>query len=1272
MFSSLRRAFVGLIVIAASTVAVPVSSSVVTASDGTIDNTGWSPETGGLAQISGAFTENGNPETFVATASAVTSTGGLLVTGYVGDIDQYQTHMALVRVTSSGELDTSFGGNGLIVYDRGLDGSNNQIYGYADAIFPTSGGFLVGGWVGGGWMNGKSALMKVSEAGVIDASWGSSGSVIASEAPARWNYGAGNYWVDGTSILMLSNDTANSQVWVHRFAESTGAPVAIGTGANNYATFSNTDFGGRSPEPSIALSGGFRFIFISQGGAGSTALIYRFDTSWPSPVLDTNFGTNGVLATSIPDGVLKPLVRMSNGRLWMVGSTGSTSSDSTVFTRLEGDGTINSSYGTSGYVTVSNFHLALGTVANDNSNDLLLVGRLNNSDALMRFVGGSGAPDANFQNGVNPPGVVTTSATCNLGTYGWIVPISGTNRFFQVSGQSWFDGAQFVSGFRALKWTQSGLAATACTGEPPTGTLTYSSSNFPGTTGSPMSISAPTTANFLSAPTFAVSQFGSALPTGLTLDTTTGAISGTPSADSSAFVTIEATVSLAGGRTQRGTANISFNITSPQQNDPSPNPNQPPACATGALTVTGSSPALDTSWATNGWLSTSTQGSYLNTYGFVPTSDGHYLLISSSQGNSNTALDLRKFDATGAPVASYGTNGILLIEDANLDLQTNRAVVGPSGDIYVNVYDYSSSVDPYMVKLDSTGNLDSNFGTGGILDLTSIPGESVSDFSVGSNDTLFVSSSTYGATPANYLSKFDASGIVAGFGTNGSVVVTSSGGRSPLALADGSVLIGGSTSGQLNIAKYTSSGSLDTSWATSGLSTFGNSSLSESMRRLTLDGTSIIVTYSLMMMPQPGQNGPPPSQTGVARVDLNGAVDTTFGVDGGVLTPSRVLYSYPWSTVVLSDGSILLHLMKYTANDENSTGFVRFSSSGELDAAFASDDTYVEHGTCGVFPAGVIDLGSGAILAAGSKYLGSGGGSATESVIGKFTVSAVTAGANGGGFSGSSPSPSPTTPPADDDDDAPAPRVPGRPNLVNDDNQPNLVREPGRGGAIVNGEDRPATTEWVNVPAAQVRPERRTQAQVNQIRQAANQLVQQFTQQLPAGTRSPVVVVDTNTGAIIRGLVTDANGNPVDVPAEDVVIITAEQMVVMVGSQNANVTPDGRFQVPVGSTFGLAGTGFGSEEAGEFIVMSTPTLITEFETTDVGTFDKSGTLPETIGIGDHTLVVATGTTYAVLGIQVVPTTLPVTGSSSDTVLVFALFTLVFGALLIRSRRTLLA
>ena len=115
MFSKLRSAFVGLLVIAASTVAVTVAAPLATASDGSIDNTSWSPETGGLAQIAGGFTENGNAETFKALASAETSSGGLLVAGVVGDDQNYTTHMALVRLTSGGVLDTSFGGNGLIV-----------------------------------------------------------------------------------------------------------------------------------------------------------------------------------------------------------------------------------------------------------------------------------------------------------------------------------------------------------------------------------------------------------------------------------------------------------------------------------------------------------------------------------------------------------------------------------------------------------------------------------------------------------------------------------------------------------------------------------------------------------------------------------------------------------------------------------------------------------------------------------------------------------------------------------------------------------------------------------------------------------------------------------------------------------------------------------------------------------------------------------------------------------------------------------------------------
>lgn len=79
--------------------------------------------------------------------------------------------------------------------------------------------------------------------------------------------------------------------------------------------------------------------------------------------------------------------------------------------------------------------------------------------------------------------------------------------------------------------------------------------------------------------------------------------------------------------------------------------------------------------------------------------------------------------------------------------------------------------------------------------------------------------------------------------------------------------------------------------------------------------------------------------------------------------------------------------------------------------------------------------------------------------------------------------------------------------------------------------------------------------------------------------------------------------------------------------------------------------------------------------TATGDLSQSATLPSSIGVGDHTLVVASGNTYAVMGLRVVPSSLPTTGltEGSGRTMVIALFTLVFAVVLVRSRRlTLLA
>ena len=231
-----------------------------------------------------------------------------------------------------------------------------------------------------------------------------------------------------------------------------------------------------------------------------------------------------------------------------------------------------------------------------------------------------------------------------------------------------------------------------------------------------------------------------------------------------------------------------------------------------------------------------------------------------------------------------------------------------------------------------------------------------------------------------------------------------------------------------------------------------------------------------------------------------------------------------------------------------------------------------------------------------------------------------------------------------------------------------LQRTPGSQSVIVNGEEVVVQTNSVNVPAALTPASQRTPEQVAAIQQAGATLLQQFLASLPAGATSNVVVVNTATGAVMQNLVFDSKGKSVNVPVEDIVFLDGPQLSLLIGSNNANITADGKYQVGAGGIIGVTGAGLGSGLSGEVVAMSTPTLLATFQTTAAGDFNKSAKLPKSIGVGDHTLVVAAGTTYAIMGIQVLPAALPATGTSSERVIIIALFTLVFGALFFRGRR----
>jgi len=245
------------------------------------------------------------------------------------------------------------------------------------------------------------------------------------------------------------------------------------------------------------------------------------------------------------------------------------------------------------------------------------------------------------------------------------------------------------------------------------------------------------------------------------------------------------------------------------------------------------------------------------------------------------------------------------------------------------------------------------------------------------------------------------------------------------------------------------------------------------------------------------------------------------------------------------------------------------------------------------------------------------------------------------------------------------------PTLVNSSNQSTLERTPGSATALVNGQPVSVNLETpADLPAAQVDPEDRTPAQVQALQAAADDLVAQFDQL--AGGDSGLEVTDTPTGAAVTGLLS------VPVPVESTVLVEAGPKSTLFAALNEDgtvteVQPGAVIEVLGDGQVGVVASGLTPGESVEFVVMSTPTLLGTYTVGANGTIKAQASLPDGVGLGDHTLVVASPTVQASLGLKVSasPQTLPATGLSagSNTVKV-ALWLMLGGVLVacIRRRR----
>ena len=250
------------------------------------------------------------------------------------------------------------------------------------------------------------------------------------------------------------------------------------------------------------------------------------------------------------------------------------------------------------------------------------------------------------------------------------------------------------------------------------------------------------------------------------------------------------------------------------------------------------------------------------------------------------------------------------------------------------------------------------------------------------------------------------------------------------------------------------------------------------------------------------------------------------------------------------------------------------------------------------------------------------------------------------------------------------------PTLVTASNQAQLTRVPGQAVVVQNGVE--VTASLTNVAssaavAASTPPAQRSAVQIAEIQAAGAALLTSFRSSLPQGATSTVAVSNTATGAVVQGLAFDASGRSVDIPVEDVLLITTPTSALLLGgvdasSAAANLTANGVLEIGPGGIINVAGSGLPGAAAAELVIMSTPRLLKSFSAGADGTFADRAALPSDLAAGNHTVGLAGSGIYMAVGITVEATLLPTTGSTSTPVVVFALFVLVFGVLFIRSRR----
>jgi len=262
--------------------------------------------------------------------------GKLLAAGYTATASFDNYDVGLLRLNNDGTIDAGFGTNGIVTGDYNGQFDNNSIL-----TTTTNGQIIIGGNTlqlqnSGTW---DLTMFRYGADGIPDASFGTGGKLSDYIPRSTFSYNDVYNQADGKLMVLGISSDGNSKQFISRF--------------NANGAMDNT-FGQNG---SVNLSTPYNYFFqpggkvMGVGGNGSDFQLLRYNADG---TVDNNFGNGGTVITDFGgDEGSFSAVTQNDGKVVVVGTQFTGTGSQLLVARYNNDGTIDNSFGNSGFTTIA-------------------------------------------------------------------------------------------------------------------------------------------------------------------------------------------------------------------------------------------------------------------------------------------------------------------------------------------------------------------------------------------------------------------------------------------------------------------------------------------------------------------------------------------------------------------------------------------------------------------------------------------------------------------------------------------------------------------------------------------------------------------------------------------------------------------------------------------------------------------------------------------------------------------------------------------------------